>query len=404
MNPISLRSPGDVVAVLPYQLGYHPHDSVVLVALRDRAVVLVGRLDLPPPDEVDAAARMLVGPVRHEEPDTVLLVGYETDDGQARPVLDAARDHLVRAGLQVLDRVVVRAGRWFAVDCETDCCPADGIPVPQPADTPAVSEFVGLGVAPLSSRGDLADLVAADPDRTPAVAQALAERAARAARDDPGRLLARRFEALSLWAVVLGLARVPEIDPRSGSRSVGLPDLLPDLHSADDAAAVEGVRADQVALLVESLQDLELRDALVAWLCPGTMPDDCLSEDLRDAVGTCLPRPSWSEDESAGPAVRALGTGPVAAARQYQGRLQHLVRAVPDEHAPAFLTVLANLAWWTGDGALARTCLDRALAADPGYRLAVLLEQMVDLGIRTAGPGQRRPRSGRAGHRRAGLV
>ena len=47
MNSIRLRSPGDVVAVLPYQLGYHPHDSLVVVALRDRAVVLVERVDLP---------------------------------------------------------------------------------------------------------------------------------------------------------------------------------------------------------------------------------------------------------------------------------------------------------------------------------------------------------------------
>ena len=38
-----------------------------------------------------------------------------------------------------------------------------------------------------------------------------------------------------------------------------------------------------------------------------------------------------------------------------------------------------------GDGALARTCLERALAAAPGYRLALLLERMLDLGVRPGG-------------------
>jgi transposase len=46
------------------------------------------------------------------------------------------------------------------------------------------------------------------------------------------------------------------------------------------------------------------------------------------------------------------------------------------------LTVLANLAWWQGDGALARTALERALVVEPGYRLARLLDRLVDLAIR----------------------
>jgi hypothetical protein len=43
---------------------------------------------------------------------------------------------------------------------------------------------------------------------------------------------------------------------------------------------------------------------------------------------------------------------------------------------------LAHLAWWLGDGALARTALDRALAVDSDYRLATLLERMVDVAAR----------------------
>jgi hypothetical protein len=50
------------------------------------------------------------------------------------------------------------------------------------------------------------------------------------------------------------------------------------------------------------------------------------------------------------------------------------------------LTVLASYAWFHGDGALASVALDRALAIDPAYRLALLLEQMVSLAIRPQHP------------------
>ena len=66
-------------------------------------------------------------------------------------------------------------------------------------------------------------------------------------------------------------------------------------------------------------------------------------------------------------------------------RLCWLARHTPDLHAPAVLTVLAALTWHLGEGTLTRIALDRALALEPGYRLALLLERMVDLAIR---PGQ----------------
>jgi len=55
---------------------------------------------------------------------------------------------------------------------------------------------------------------------------------------------------------------------------------------------------------------------------------------------------------------------------------------LPDDVAAPALSVLASFTWWRGDGALTRVALARALRCDPGYRLALLLEQLVDLAIR----------------------
>jgi len=62
--------------------------------------------------------------------------------------------------------------------------------------------------------------------------------------------------------------------------------------------------------------------------------------------------------------------------------LEQLVAHGPrgDGHVPA-LTLLAVLAWWDGDGARAGVHLDRALAADPAYRLAVLVDDALRLGM-----------------------
>jgi len=65
-----------------------------------------------------------------------------------------------------------------------------------------------------------------------------------------------------------------------------------------------------------------------------------------------------------------------------QDALIHLCAMLPDHVAAPALSVLASFVWWRGDGALARVALDRALRCDPTYRLAQLLQRMVDLAIR----------------------
>ena len=399
MEPIRLSGPADVLAVLPYQLGYHPSDSLVALALRDRQIGLVERIDLPPEDAVDAACAAMVPPLVREEPDGVLLVGYESRPGAAMPLADAVRDDLVAAGVVVLDRLVVRDGRWHTPDCTTGCCPTAGHDQEVPRDAAAVAPFVALEVAPLPGRESLAALVTADPALTAPVAAALADLGARAdSRASGDRAVAvRRLRFLATWARALDVSDRSEagagsgagarsgVGARRGAGERGEPGgRAPSRarsrrrHPGDRGSLGPGgdvLTPDDIALLVASLRDVQLRDGLIAWVCPGTLPLEALSPDVVDALHSCLPEPVWDRRRGQDDAV--------VAGRRVVRRLQEVVRAVPDEEAAALLTVLANLAWWLGDGALTRVALDRALAASPGYRLARLLEQMVDLGLRT---------------------
>ena len=46
---LSVSTPADLIALVPYLLGFHPQHSAVVVAVRDHQVVVLARTDLPDP-------------------------------------------------------------------------------------------------------------------------------------------------------------------------------------------------------------------------------------------------------------------------------------------------------------------------------------------------------------------
>jgi hypothetical protein len=95
----------------------------------------------------------------------------------------------------------------------------------------------------------------------------------------------------------------------------------------------------EVARLLAGLQDVRLRDACVDW--------------WYDPGRTAATVPLWTD------AVRLAPPGYVA--------------------APA--TLLGISAWLEGEGAFGNIALDRALADDPGYRLALLMDAVIQRGV-----------------------
>ncbi|HYQ31685.1 MAG TPA: DUF4192 domain-containing protein [Lapillicoccus sp.] len=368
---IRLRGPADIITVLPYHLGYRPAESLVVVCLMRNRIGVVGRIDLPPPDvDPDLVAVELLPIVRRERPDAVVLVGFESTHGQAEPASVAMRDAIESAGIRVVERLVVRDGRWWSLDCDRDCCPAEGEPVQTDDEVPAVSDYIVRGRRPAGSRADLAARLAHRPEpaqdrRCAAFINDLAT-----ARRSRSALQRRRRRMLQDWARIL--------------------DLTP---SGPDAVAAPPPRDDEAwAWAVVSLLDVAVRDLLIAWLCPGTLDLEVFPASLRRLAESVLPPRSSgtardardARDARAAPVAEdavedtvedAVGEGLV-------DRLAMVCRAAPPELSPGPLTVLAHVVWWQGDGALARTALDQALAVDPDYRLAALLERMVDVAAR----------------------
>jgi hypothetical protein len=356
---ITVHGPGEVLATLPYQLGYHPSESVVLVAFAGRRVGLVARCDIPPPAAVPDSVAALVAPVLREGFGAAIVVGYESREDDSGPLLVALVEALEAERVRILHVVVVRDGRFYSPACPEWCCPTEGSPVPEAADVAAVAELVVRGRAPLRSRDDVHGLV--EPHGDPAVVARLLGR----------RLRSRGDAAARAWAEVLA-------PPVPGSERLH-PGRLPPRVVADAAAG---------------LADIAWRDGLIGWVAPGVLPRDVLRPAVVARLERSLPR--WA---GMGGWERIPGPGP--ARSLLLERLLALCRAVPDEcptAAAGVCTVAAHVAWADGEGAVTRVALERALRLEPTYRLAILLAGLVDHGLPLAArPPEGDGELGRAG-------
>ena len=339
---VKLTSPRELLAVVLYLLGFHPTNSVVTLCLLNNKLGLTQRLDLPRPQDAHDVAKALLPSLVTENPDSVILVGYEDRAGDSLPALESLTEALHSHAVQVHDRLVVRDGRGRSLDCHSlSCCPPEGSTVPEPADVPGViSEFVGQGVSPHPDRASLVRQVEPGPQ---AAAVSRVMRSLQKTRSRAGDCLdVPRAELFKAWPRIL--------EPEASS------------ISAEDAATA-----------AMSLLDIEIRDTMVAWLCPGTLGLDELGEEVQrlfSGLESALQR----ED------IDPASTGAQIAV---QDRLIRLCACLPDDLAAPALSILASFTWWRGDGALARVALARALRCEPDYRLALLLQQMVELAIRS---------------------
>jgi hypothetical protein len=317
---VRLRGPADILGVLPYRLGFHPNESIVLVCLegprrRDR---LVMRVDLPDAGDHPVVAADLAARVRHVGATAVVVVVYtEASDGGrlARAgLVTALSDALAAAGVELPEALLVRDGRWWSYLCDRpDCCPADGTPLPAeptPAATRYAAETVAQGGAVLSDREQLRRTV--EPSDH-AVARAVREQAADAADEV---LAAALLHGGLPAARALTLSRLAALRTR--------------WDHGDHRVA-----ADDAALVVLGLRDKRARDEAMTAVIDG---------DVESLVGL----------------------------------LGELARLADDLDAAPVCTVLAWAAYTAGNGALAAIAADRAVRVEPGYTMAELLLDGMD--------------------------
>ncbi|GAA2349748.1 DUF4192 domain-containing protein [Dactylosporangium salmoneum] len=181
---IRITNREDLVAAVPYLVGFHPDNSIVCLALHDRMLNCILRFDLPEPtaaEELQAAAARLAG-----YGSAAVLVGYGPAD-RVEPAVAALATGLRATPVDVLDMLRVDGNRYFSL-CDDPNCATDRAPHEVTASA-VPAEATYAGVAPLPSRAALEQLIApiAGPgrDRMDTVTCDALRRLHDVLRDDP---------------------------------------------------------------------------------------------------------------------------------------------------------------------------------------------------------------------------
>ncbi|OYO21004.1 hypothetical protein CGZ93_12440 [Enemella dayhoffiae] len=155
-NDVSLvaQSPEEVLCAVPYLLGFHPEDSLVVVALCDRRVLFTARVDLEL--AVFEAPRLRDVVLQHGA-QTVLLLAFAEKPNSARSVLGEVVDRF--GEVDVADALISDGRCWWSLYCDDEeCCPATGTAYDVSASRFA-AEAVAAGLPALRSRSELAEQV-----------------------------------------------------------------------------------------------------------------------------------------------------------------------------------------------------------------------------------------------------
>jgi hypothetical protein len=148
-NTIKLRKPADVLAAVPYLLGFHPTDSIVLVGLEGTYVRVVIRLDLPPSSaDTPQIAERCVRTLTANRMSRALLIGYGPGC-QITPIMDGISTRMTGAGIEIMEMLRCQDGRYWSYTChDPQCCPLDGTPYDQvSSEAAAVAVVSGLVAA-----------------------------------------------------------------------------------------------------------------------------------------------------------------------------------------------------------------------------------------------------------------
>ena len=316
-------SPAELLAIVPHLLGFVPQASLVVIGTeppRDRIKVTL-RYDLPDPPGAGVAADIAahaVGVIGSQRLSAMVAVGYGPEL-LVDPVADALRTAAWKAGIDVGDVLRVEDGHYWSYLCiDEACCPAAGTPF-DPGAHSAAAAMAGAGNRVLADRAAVAARVAP----LGGIAAESMRQATRRAELHVSQLLAKVRKSGRIGAARHMIAA-------EGLNAVGS-------MIATYRAGGRYTTDYQIAWMTVALGDLRVRDDAWARMDPAYLDEH---------------RRLWID------VIRRAQPGYVA--------------------APAAL--LAFVAWQAGDGALANVALDRALADDPRYSMALLLQQVISAG------------------------
>ncbi|PIE26682.1 MAG: hypothetical protein CSA58_08155 [Micrococcales bacterium] len=374
---LRVRTAQDLLAWIPYAIGFHPTDSLVVVCVGDAQPPAAGpmlRVDLPAHAEcVDSGptgthigiAGEVLWRLGHLAPGAVFLACYSDQDWEHSLLVKAMLEGLDAQGISVLGVGQVGSGHWRMLFCEEECCSSPGRPVSELAGSTASAAMVLAGRSVRPSRQSITADLDGDPEHRHRVAERIAALAARPVRTPapdrdtsgsaPAGARARGPMPAGTWAM----------------------HIWRDLVRTEAPHAPAEVNDDQAAWVALAVRDVSVRDALLVEIVTGgalaevvdaVVADENLCLDFAESVFDPVNRPT-------------------AAAHRAAGLLRQVARVCDPAAEPNVWALLAAVHWWLGDGAQCRDIAQRLLAASPQHSLGDLLLEVCDRGLAPAWAG-----------------
>ena len=345
----SITCPSSLIASCPPLLGFYPERSLICLAHRSGiSTPVVARIDVVEDDRAESCADDLAQRLARTGCSHVTVVLWlGVPDGADRRELPGILlvEHLERSlaglGLSIDFAVATNATVWWPLLCPTASCCSHGA---RPLDTEVAGrvrvQYAVAGYAPLASRDDLSEQLAADPELVARSRRFLMDN-----RASSTTLAQRRREVDQMWQALRPLSPNPESRQRAcdPGRHLDVEQRTQPLWPAPQGGS-RGVGAASPESAVRALGDVGIRDAILVRLAKD-----------QSACRTC-----W---------------------RHSIAVLSEVVRAAPPGHVAPGATLLGLVAWLSGDGALGTVALERALDDDPDYRLALLARDLLSSGL-----------------------
>lgn len=305
---IRLTTPDEIVASVPYLLGFTPTESIVIIVLADRRVALTARIDL---DDIyqQATVDAVLSAIKQAGGTSLLIIGYSVNEEHVD--LATLRAMGVLTDDAVLhERIIVTDGRWY-------CDHGEGGDVATDDAALAGLEFAAIGKGYAASRDEVVAECSQDSSVAPAMTHALQAVLSDPTPDPEAMLTAVRNTlgwgeppTLGDYALAGTLVMTPQY------RDMVYKVIAPAMFTEETTLAVDAER---------------LR---LAGVSAGDVDGDGLTGQGQDNI---------------------------------LARLLDWARSMPDDAGQptvAVLTVAAVGFWYAGDGTRARTLIERILNSD----------------------------------------
>ncbi|MDQ0078135.1 DUF4192 family protein [Arthrobacter oryzae] len=409
-----ITGPEDILGFIPHSLGYWPANSLVAMTMQGKRLGATLRVDLPDLDSGSGLLRF-ARTVRDyleadHDADGALLVLFSNDgwfacvdtapgsvpagapvEGTLAWLLAALEVELELSGLPVRDAWYVGEAFWRNAYCfDPSCCPFPGRSVDEIRDSRLNAEMVfrgsSVGEDPVRAacarfEGAGADLSVMESEESWAgkFVERRGSRSQFATILDAWECVLAADAGAHLPAELAGYLRATLCVPHW--RDAVLVMSAAGRQAAEQGAEDFGIFDPDTGLqaVLPPVEGQPVEGQQVGGLPRGARPPACPADDAAHAV------PGYGDV--------LLGLAPASPRwdrmRTLEAVLVQLGAAGGGESGAASLTARGWIEWCRGRGSFAHALLDQAVMAQPGYRLAELLSELVGRGTLCGWAGRR---------------